>query len=114
MSLRRWQRSLLQSARVISLAARSQSTEGGSARCSELLHRDLIDVAPLPVFPWLEALDDGMLRAVEMGGRVFADRVVATTDVAASEAESEVDPAHSCLETRLAALGGPWSDVPDL
>ena len=55
-----------------------------------------------------------MLRAVEMGGRVFADRVVATTDVAASEAESEVDPAHSCFETLLAALRGPWSDVPDL
>jgi hypothetical protein len=85
-----------------------------ASRLPPSLHRQLVDVAPLPIFPRLETRDDRVLRPVKVGGRVLADRVVATTDVRAGVAESEVDPAHSGFQALLASLWGSRSDVPDL
>ena len=40
-----------------------------------------------------------------MSGRMLARRIVAASNVTAGHAESKMDPAHSSLETFLAALG---------
>jgi len=40
-----------------------------------------------------------------MSGRMLARRIVAASNVTAGHAESKMDPAHSGLETFLAALG---------
>jgi hypothetical protein len=64
---------------------------------------DLIDVAPPPSFRRIVTLDDWMPGAVEMLGGMPSRRLIATTDVAAVPANSQMYPSGSGLETLLAA-----------
>jgi hypothetical protein len=50
------------------------------------LEHDLIDVAPAPVFAWLEGLDDRVIARMEVFGRVLVLRGVATADMPTDEA----------------------------
>ena len=52
----------------------------------------LVYVAPTPVFAGLKRLDDRMMSPVEMLGCVPVLRAVATSDVAAGQAKSQVNP----------------------
>src|SRR5688572_33235964 len=55
-----------------------------------------------------------MLRLMEMLRRVLADRVVAAANVAASQAETKVYPAHPGSETLLTTFSCARRDVADL
>jgi len=50
------------------------------------LEHDLIDVAPAPVFAWLEGLDDWVFGRMEVFGRVLVLRGVATANMPTDEA----------------------------
>ena len=51
---------------------------------------------------------DGMLRRMEMLGRVPILRIVAATDVSAGPAEPQVDPGIAQFEALL-ATAAPWT-----
>ena len=72
--------------------------------------RDLVDVTPGPTLAGLVGSHQGVARVVEMLRRVPSRRAVAAADVAAAQAEPEVDPAQSRLQALLAARGprGDW------
>jgi hypothetical protein len=72
---------------------------------------DVVGVAIDPVLAGLEGLDYGVQGTVEVLGGVPVRRAVAAADVAASEAEAEVDPAGSHREAFLAALGSAGLDI---
>jgi hypothetical protein len=72
---------------------------------------DVVDVAIDPVLVGLEGLNDGVQSRVEVLGCVLVRRAVAAADVAAGQAEPEMDPAGSHREAFLAALGSPGFDV---
>jgi hypothetical protein len=59
---------------------------------------DLVHVTPDPAFSRLDGADQGMLRFVEMLGGVLVLGRVATANVPASEAQTQVNP-------RIAGLG---------
>src|SRR5687767_3660301 len=84
------------------------------SRVRRRLDVQLVDIAPAPVLATLEAADDGMPCLVKVLRGVSVRRVVTATDVAAAQAESQVDPAAADLETFLAPLGRPRLDVADL
>ena len=69
------------------------------------LHHDLVDIAPAPIFARLEAPNDRVGCLMEMTRRMFAGRVVATADVPAGEAKTQVHPPTARLETFFTALG---------
>ena len=73
-----------------------------------------IDVAPAPVFPWLEGLDYRIVCGVEMLCRVFVGRVVTATDVTTAKAETQVHPPAACAEALLAPFGCSRFDVANL
>src|SRR5436309_12069091 len=56
------------------------------------LQKHLVHIAPRPVIPRLDRPHDRVLAPVEMLGRVLVLRRVAAADVAAGEAEPEMDP----------------------
>jgi hypothetical protein len=68
-------------------------------------HHDLVDVAPDPILPGLEGLDQRMLRGVEVFGSMFVLGAVATSNVAAAHALAQVHPRVARLEALLTALG---------
>lgn len=68
------------------------------------LKHDVVDVAPAPVFPWLKGHDDRMLGRVKVLGGVPVPGTVATADVTALHAESEMDPGIACLQTIFTAV----------
>jgi hypothetical protein len=43
-----------------------------------------IDIAPAPIFTWLEGLHEGVVGGMEMFRRVLAGRGIAAADVAAA------------------------------
>ena len=55
-------------------------------------HDDLIHVAKDPVLPRFEGLDQGMLRSVEVLGRVTIGVLIAATHVPTHEALPEMYP----------------------
>jgi hypothetical protein len=65
----------------------------------------VVDVAPAPSLAGLERLHDRVLSAVEVLGGVFVFRRVAATDMAALQAQPQVHPAVTHLQTLFAALG---------
>lgn len=73
----------------------------------------VVDVAPAPSLAGLERLHDRVLSAVEVLGGVFVFRRVAATDMAALQAQPQVHPAVTRLQTLFAALGV-RSDLLDL
>src|SRR4029077_5045568 len=66
------------------------------------LHHQLIDVAPAPMFAGRARRHDGVLRRMEVLGRVPILRVIAATDMPAGPAKSQVHPSIAELEALLA------------
>ena len=69
----------------------------------------LIHVAPCPALGRLEGNDERVACRVKVLRGVAAGRVVAATDVAASEAKPQVDPALTDFQALFAAIGA-WRD----
>src|SRR3954462_10007992 len=69
-------------------------------------HRDLVDEAPRPVLARLERAHDRVLVGGGVRAGVAAGRAVAAADVAALEADPQVDPLAAGREAVLAALDG--------
>jgi hypothetical protein len=65
----------------------------------------LVDVAPTPIFSWLNASHNRMPDFVEVGGRMAVPGGIATANLAALQAHPQVDPAISGFETLLATPG---------
>ena len=73
----------------------------------------LVGVAPAPGLSRLEGLDDRMLRFVIVLPRMPVRGVVAAADVAARQAESQMDPSVTRAETFLATFRCARRDVVD-
>jgi hypothetical protein len=65
----------------------------------------LIDIAPPPPFRRIIAFNNGVLGRMEMFCRVPVGRLVATANMPAGTADSQVHPVAAGLETLLATLG---------
>jgi len=65
---------------------------------------DLVHIAPRPGLTWFERADDRVPGGVEVFGRVTVPGVVAAADVAAGQANPEMDPAVAPLEAFLAPV----------
>jgi hypothetical protein len=65
---------------------------------------EFVDVAPAPGFAGFEGFHDGVLGFMEMLGGVLVFGGVAAADVAALEAEAQVDPGVAHLEALFAPL----------
>src|SRR5687768_18515902 len=87
---------------------------GGTPMPRKHSNKRLIDVTPAPVFAGLERTDDGVLRGVEVFGRVLVLGGVAAADVAADSTDAEVDPLVAELEALLAAVRRARRKVADL
>jgi hypothetical protein len=74
---------------------------------------NVIDIAPAPAFRRVVALDDGMAARFKVPTGVTVGRLIATTDVPALAAESQVYPARSDPQAFLATqhAGGDGPDV---
>ena len=68
--------------------------------------RDVIHVAPAPLLARLERADERVATASAVSARVAVGRVVATADLAALEADSEMQPRVSRGQAILAARDG--------
>ena len=66
------------------------------------VERHLIDVAPSPTLGRIVALDDRVPGRMKMLGRVAIRRVVATSDMSAGAADSQMNPNIARLEAFLA------------
>src|SRR5215472_10533631 len=66
---------------------------------------DFINIAPAPILARLERADDRMLRLVEVLGGVLVLRGVAAPDVAAGQAQAQVDPGVAHFEAFFTAVG---------
>jgi hypothetical protein len=69
-----------------------------------LSNNSFINVAPTPVFAWLERSDYRVPGGVEMFRRVFILRVVAAADMPAGPAQPQVDPGIAHGEAFLATF----------
>lgn len=74
----------------------------------------LVHVTPPPALARLEGLHDRMGALAEVRAGMAARRRVAAADVAAAEAQAEVNPAAACSEALLAALWRAGRDIADL
>src|SRR5439155_17763775 len=74
-------------------------------RRSHRLHPHLIDIAPQPVLSRFIRSDQRVPGGVEMLGGVLVLRLVAAADMAAAEAQPEMDPWVTGLQALLAAIG---------
>src|SRR4051794_23322539 len=72
-------------------------------RANGLEHR-VVRVAIGPGLAWLIRADHRVARGVMVLGRVSIRRLVATADMAALEAQSQVDPNAAAFEALLATL----------
>src|SRR5581483_4319084 len=68
------------------------------------LEREIVDVAPPPLLAGLVGAHQRMRGGVEVRGGVLAGRVVAAADVAALQAETEVQPATAAGQAFHAAV----------
>lgn len=78
------------------------------------LEEQLIDIAPTPVFPRLERLDQRIVRGVEMLRRMFIGRVVTAANMAAAKAKTQMHPPAAGAEALLATFGRSRLDVANL
>src|SRR5918993_1777246 len=69
-------------------------------------HEHLLLVAPRPDLVRLERADDRMAGCGVVGRRVPVGRVVAAADVAALQADAQVEPAVAAAQAVLAAVDG--------
>jgi hypothetical protein len=73
----------------------------------------LIDVAPPPVLIRLSALDEGVVRGMEVFGGVLVLRGIAASDMAAGKAHPKMEPGVAQGKTLLASARA-GSNVVDL
>ena len=78
-------------------------TEEITNRSSKLEHY-LVDVTPTPVLPWLEGLDNGVVRRVKVFGGVLILRVIAAANMPAFETEAQVYPRIPDSQTILTTV----------
>jgi hypothetical protein len=69
-----------------------------------VLQQHLVDITPAPVLPWLEGLDNRMVGRVEMLCGMLILRGIAAADMPAFQADTQVNPAISRLQTILTLL----------
>src|SRR3954470_23196072 len=69
-------------------------------------HRDLVDEAPRPVLARLERAHDRMAVGARVLAGMAARRAVAAADVAALQADPQVDPLAAARQAVLAAVDG--------
>src|SRR2546430_17217405 len=79
---------------------RHRATDGPPAR----VQNQLIAVAPAPVLPGLEGLDDGVTGTVEVPGSVLVLGLIAAPNMPTGHAETQVDPGVADPEAVLAAV----------
>jgi hypothetical protein len=77
-------------------------------------HGDLVDVTPDPVFTRLERLHEGMANRMKVLGGVLVLRGITASDVAARQAQAQVDPGVAYGQTFLASLRGTRADILNL
>jgi hypothetical protein len=85
----------------------------GEGASSAWLHRHFVDIAPDPVFPRLQRLDQRVALPVKVLRRVLVLRGVAAAHVTTGETKPQVDPRVARLQALLAPLGVGF-DVVDL
>jgi hypothetical protein len=68
------------------------------------LQEKIVFEAPTPVFTWFECLDDRMARAAKMLRGVLVGGVIAAAHVAAAQAQPQVNPPVTRLQTLLTAV----------
>jgi hypothetical protein len=66
---------------------------------------EFVDVAPAPGFAGFEGFHDGVLGLMEVFGGVFVLGGITAADVAALEAQAQVDPSVAHFQALLAAAG---------
>ena len=90
------------------------SWDGSVLRCRVVsqVEEHLVHVTPAPAFGRIITLDDQVTGCVIMTGRMTARRLIATTNVSASPADSEVKPFATGFQTFL-ATARTWSDLSD-
>src|SRR5689334_9023814 len=79
----------------------------GRYRQRNLLARfkeDLINVAPGPILPWLERLDDRVVRRVKMFGGVLVLGRVTAAHMSTNAAEAQMHPRIAYLQALFAAI----------
>jgi hypothetical protein len=64
----------------------------------------VVDVAPDPVFSGLDGADERMGRGMKMFGGVFVLGGIAAAYFAAGQAEPQMDPGVTCLDTFFALV----------
>ena len=91
-----------------SCRATGQQNQSGERGCAIApgfsLHHDFIHVAPHPVLARLKRFHDGVMHLVKMLCGVLVFRAVTAADVAAGEAQAQVNPVIAHLQALLAAL----------
>jgi hypothetical protein len=70
-----------------------------------LLPGGLVDITVTPVFAGLEGLDDGMAGGMIVAGGMFIGRTITATHVATDQADPQVHPSISRLQTFFAPFG---------
>jgi hypothetical protein len=66
---------------------------------TEHFESSFVDVAIRPVLAWLVGADDGVMRSFEVPRGMSPGRVVAAANVAARQAEPEMNPDTAILQT---------------
>jgi hypothetical protein len=69
-----------------------------------IVHDDLVDVAPFPVFSRFKGLHEGMMRGVKVFGGVFIFGRITAADMSARQTQAKVYPAIAHFETFLTAF----------
>jgi hypothetical protein len=77
----------------------------GSFEESREIEFEFVDEAPAPGFARFEGLHDGVLGGMKMFGGVFVFGGIAAADVAALEAQAQVDPGVAHFQALFAAAG---------
>ena len=71
-----------------------------------LFHEDLIHIAPTPRFARLKRLDDRVSRLLKMFGGVLVFGGIAAADMAALQADAQMNPGVAGFQAFLATIRG--------
>jgi hypothetical protein len=78
--------------------------DGAAHRPVRRIHEQLVDIAPAPVLPGLEGLDDGVTGTVEVPSSVLVLGLIAAPDMPTGHAETQVYPGVADPEAVLTAV----------
>jgi enamine deaminase RidA (YjgF/YER057c/UK114 family) len=76
-------------------------------------HNFFIDITPAPVFAWFERLNNRVFGGVVVFCSVLIGRGIAAANMAANQADAQVNPAPANFQTIFATLGA-WRYFADL